>query len=167
MKHTEPHTAVILNFPRKRGRPKSTPRGTDSGTPELAMKRLKGETVEALDLCLERGLISNEQHWCGIHLRWLYTLRHGAPGIRALDTTHTAGSDLKLDDPDWRNAREKEYQDAMKKLTATGHAKLLTNICIFNERPDFLNQRTAKNADKLTPLRDGLDILIQHWRKRR
>ena len=92
-------SAIILHFPRRRGRPKSVHHGIDRGTPELAQKRLRGETTETLDLCLERGLITPQQHWCGIHLRWLYTLRYGAPGVRSIDPTHTKGIEIKTDDP--------------------------------------------------------------------
>lgn len=91
--------AAILSFPRRRGRPRTAHKGRDLDTPELAQKRRTGETTETLDLCLERGIITHRQHWSGIHLRWLYTLRYGAPGIRAVDPAHVRGLDLKLDDP--------------------------------------------------------------------
>jgi len=173
MEKNDHRMATILPFTRKRGRPKTGRLSKDTGTPELVMKRLRGETAETLDICLVRGLITDEQHWCGIHLRWLYTLRHGAPSVRAVNPTLTCGIDIKLDDPEWRGAREKEYQDAMKKLAANGHAILLTNICIFNERPKFLIRDRAHKAVPgameiaiLTQLRDGLDILIRHWKRR-
>jgi len=163
-------SATILHFPRKRGRPKSARIGSDSGTPELAMKRLLGETAETLDLCLERSIISKEQHWCGIHLRWLYTLRHGAPSVRAIDPTHLGGLETKLDDPQWREQREKEYHDAIKKLSATGHVPLLMNLCIYNERPKFLSlkqhitqQRLEQTTEMIEGLRDGLNVLVKHW----
>ena len=140
----ENHSISSLRFIRRRGRPKASRPLNDGGTPELAMKRLLGETTESLDLCLERGIISRRQHWCGIHLRWLYTLRYGAPGVRAIDPTHLGGMETNLDDPEWRDAREKEYHDAMKTLTGSGHALLLINVCIHNERPKFLNLRNFK-----------------------
>jgi len=158
----EQKSATILYFPRKRGRPKSAQKGSDSGTPELAMKRLLGETAETLDLCLERGIINAQQHWCGIHLRWLYTLRYGAPGLRAIDPTHIGGMEVKIDDPEWRIAREKEYSDAIKKITVSGHALLLMNLCIYNERPKFLNLTSQtmnkdlkETTEMLANLRDG------------
>lgn len=164
--------AIILRFPRRRGRPRSAQRGADTGTPELVMKRLLGETAEALDLCLERGIITREQHWCGIHLRWLYTLRHGAPGVRAIDPTHLGGTEPKVDDPEWREAREKEYHEAVKKVTRSGHVQMLMNICVYNERPRFLNlnrpvtqKRHLEISNSLEKLRDGLDILVKHWGK--
>lgn len=161
--------AAILKFTRRRGRPKTRilrPMN-DSGTPELVMKRLMGETAEALDLCLERGVITREQHWCGIHLRWLYTLRHGAPGTRAIDLSHIAGLELQSDDPEWRHAREKEYNDAMRKLADSGHALLVMNICLYNERPKFLESSPRRSAagSTLLKFRDGLDILVQHWHR--
>lgn len=165
-------SATILTFPRRRGRPRSSLRGRDNGTPELAMKRQMGGTAETLDLCLQRGIISPAQHWCGIHLRWLYTLRHGAPGVRAVDPTHLGGSELKQDDPQWRALREQEYRDAIKGLMLRGHVPLLMNACIYNERPAFLSLRPAARGRKLeeatetlTQLREGLDILVALWRR--
>lgn len=172
--------AVILSFPRKRGRPKAAARPShDHGTPELAMKRLMGDTMEALDLCLERGLIDDRQHWCGIHLRWLYTLRHGAPSVSALNPAHLGGMEIKNDDPSWRTARELEYNEALNLLARSGHALIVMNLCVFNERPAFLKAKKnctattekrlklARNEAMLQQLRDGLDLLVQHWRRNR
>jgi hypothetical protein len=164
--------AVILQFPRKRGRPKTAHRGVDYGTPELIGKRLKGETTETLDLCLERGIITENQHWCGVHLRWLHTLRHGVTGIRAIDPTHIGGKDLKADDPEWRQAREQEYHNAMQKLTASGQAALIENVCVYNQRLSFLTmgkqisfRQLNEAADTIAGLRDGLDILAKLWKR--
>lgn len=167
-----PHRiSTILHFPRKRGRPRKIRNETDNGTPELIMKKLCGETSETLDLCLERGIITPEQHWCGIHLRWLYTLRHGLPGIRAIDPTHLGGTDRKCDDQEWKIARESEYHEAIRKLMAGGHVPLIMAICVFDERPAFLqarypkiSQSASKNTDRIIyNLRHGLDILAEHW----
>ena len=169
--HSNTHTATIIPFPRKRGRPKSVHQGPDLGTPELAMKRLLGLTAEMLDLCRERGIITDKQHWCGVHLRWLYTLRNGAPNVRAIDLTHIGGMETKIDDPEWRAAREQEYHDAVKKLSVTRHAIQLMNICIYNERPIFLNLKKPKPGIELDEITDamhsfraGLDILVKLWR---
>ncbi|MFO0389870.1 MAG: hypothetical protein ACK502_09180 [Alphaproteobacteria bacterium] len=153
---------------RKRGRPKIDKPMLDSGTAELVMKRLSGETTEALDLCLKRELISKKQHWCGVHLRWLYTLRFGAPGVRAIDTAHLGGTELKLHDNIWLSAREEEYQTALAHLSRSGNTSLVMNICIFNERPVFLKKPasllTSKNsAATLKQFRDGLGILEKLW----
>jgi hypothetical protein len=170
----EPPRAAILQFTRKRGRPRTLRPMKDSGTPELVMKRLKQETSEALDLCLERGVITNEQHWYGIHLRWLYTLRYGAPGVRAIDPAHFGGRETKSDDPEWRAAREAEYTEAMIKLSDQGLAMPLLELCVYNERPPFLKwyktmritERQAKeNLRAVEKVRDGLDLLANLWRR--
>jgi len=158
--------ATILAFPRKRGRPRKALRGPDHGTPELAQKRRRGETIETLDLCLERGLITQRQHWCGVHLRWLFTLRYGAPGVRAIDPAHTRGFELKADDPAWRQEREQEYIDAINTLRAMGQALLVMNVCIYNERPRMLcgNEADAKSlCDFTARLSGGLDVLSGLW----
>lgn len=164
--------AAILSFPRRRGRPRCAPKGIDTGTPELAYKRRSGETSETLDLCLERGIITQRQHWSGIHLRWLYTLRYGAPGVKAIDPTHVKGIDLHMDDPMWRIEREKEYHEAIGKITLSGHALMLMNICIYNERPRFLTldrtqPQSADTTRMIEKLTNGLDILCRLWERNR
>ena len=142
----------------------------DTGTPELVMKRLMGVTSEALDLCLERGIITPGQHWCGIHLRWLYTLKYGAPTTRALDTTHLGGMEIRPDNAEWRAAREKEYYEAARKLAHAGYISSVINLCIFNERPKFLSLHKPLNEKAATDLlkiideiRSGLEMLCKHW----
>jgi len=165
-----PPRAAILKFPRKRGRPRKSLPKRDTGTPELVMKRLLQETTEALDLCLERNIITPEQHWCGIHLRWLYTLRYGAPGVRAIDPSHFGGRETKTDDPEWRANREAEYNDAIMKLSDRGLAAELVSLCIYNERPAFLRPQAKisrtyieENLRLLTKIREGLDLLAGCW----
>lgn len=155
--------AVILHFPRRRGRPKSSLPKKDIGTYELLKKREQDETIEPLDLCLKKGLIDDEQHWCGVHLRWLYTLRHGAPGVRAIDPTHLGGMELKIDDPLWRNQREEEYHLAIKKLASTKKAEIVMNICIYNEIPRFLKKR-GQDIHCLIAFKDGLSSLVELWK---
>lgn len=150
----------------RRGRPRVYREERDCGTPELQFKRAHGATAEALDLCLEKGLITQAQHWCGIHLRWLYTLRYGAPGLRAVDLLHVDGLDIEGDDPDWRQAREAEYNDALLHIRAHGAASALINICVHNERPLFLQKISSRSEKELAKFRDGLDVLVSHWNRR-
>lgn len=161
--------ATILHFPRRRGRPKTARPQRDTGTPELVMKRLRQETAEALDLCLERGIITLEQHWCGVHLRWLYTLRYGAPGMRALDPTHLGGRETKTDDQEWRIAREKEYHEAVKELASCGLGAAVMDLCIHNVRAGFLNARSARTIKKhereMKKIQEGLELLVKHWKR--
>jgi hypothetical protein len=164
----------VIDFPRAklrgRGRPKSDKPKSDSGTPELVMKRAYGETAETLDLLLERRLITESQHWCGIHLRWLYTLRYGAPSVRTIDLTHVGGTEVIKDDPQWRALREAEFNDAMKRLSKYG--VLTLDICVHNKRPRFLTQNpmnkhySPQSLQRLVTIKTGLDILVALWGKR-
>ncbi len=163
--------AEILTFSRRRGRPKTNRPSIDTGTPETVMKRLLGVTTEALDLCLQRNIITEKQHWCGIHLRWLYTLRHGVPSVRATDLSYIGGYEQKsseYEDPLWRAAREKEYNTAVSLLNQSGYALLVINLCIYNEYPKSL-QYSAKKLHKVDgntrKLCDGLDILAKLWNR--
>jgi len=163
--------AKILTFSSKRGRPRSNRPQIDTGTPETVMKRLLGVTTEALDLCLQHEIITEKQHWCGIHLRWLYTLRNGIPSIRANDLSYIGGLDARNaehDDPDWRSSREKEYNLAINALTKGGYAILIMNLCIYNELPksfSFFAKNYGKDSGKTAiSIRNGLDILKTLWK---
>lgn len=135
------------------GRPRNERPEHDFGTPELQAKRAAGTTTEALDLCLTLGYLTHEQHWCGVHFRWLHTLRFGAPGMRAVDTTSIGGYALKQESTDWRAAREEEYQHALHLLGPLASA--LLNMCVYNERP----VSTQARGD----ISKALDILIKCW----
>lgn len=163
--------AVILRFPRRRGRPRKSIPQRDLGTEELRKKRAMGMTSECLDLCLEKSLITERQHWCGVHLRWLHTLRHGAPGVRAIDPAHLGGKETRSDDYSaWREEREHEYAEAMRVLSASGLANFIASLCIYNEPPAFLQSGAASRSQthpEVGMLRNGLDILDAQWRKKR
>lgn len=155
---------------RARGRPRVERESADTGTPELILKRLRGETAETLDLCLERGILTPTQHWCGIHLRWLYTLRYGTPCAHAVDPTHLGGREITPDDPKWRAAREQEYQHAVALLQRRGYHRVVLQCCIHHERPPFLRRpataslRSAQLRERhLDGLRQGLDLLAKEW----
>lgn len=153
----------------KRGRPRVTRPHRDPGTPELVAKRLSCATTEPLDLCLAREFITPEQHWCGIHLRCLYTLRFGAPGIRAIDPTHFGGKENNISDPVWRAERESEYNDSMQHLRARRLDLLVLDICVHHEMPILLRKRLPQLAEgerQISLLRDGLTLLTTLWRRR-
>lgn len=165
-----------MAFSTRRGRPRKSTSGADLGTPELIYKRAHALTAEAIDLCLEREIVTPEQHWCAIHLRWLYTLRYGAPGVRAVDPTHLRGLEIKQDDPLWREEREREYQDAIALLQARRCLDIALSICIYNERPSFLSalgkipsrspgSPVHKMTQDMQKFTQALDLLSKHWRR--
>jgi hypothetical protein len=135
-----------MAFSTRRGRPKTARPETDYGTAELQRKRAQGVTQEPIDLCLERRIITPAQHWCGLHLRWLYTLRYGAPvagsSWRAL-IEHTSA---RPDDPEWRAAREQEFAEAVGLLRQARCYRAVAALVIFNERPRFLDPQQHRAA---------------------
>ncbi len=143
---------TITRLATRRGRPKSAPLPThDLGTPELIFKRAHSETSEAIDLCLERGLITPAQHRAGMHFRWLYTLRYGAPGVTAVDLTRINGFALAQEaDPHFRQAREAEFDEAVTILQHARAYAIVMAICVYNERFD---------GGQLISFQTGLDAL--------
>ena len=153
-----------MGFNQKRGRPKSSRQMNDAGTPELAMKRAYRFTTEPIDLCLERGLLSQAQHWCAIHLRWLYTIRYGTPDVHAIDPTHLGGVEIRTNDPDWQASREQELAEALNHLQAIRAHSILLRLCVHNELLSFLKTGTVCAEEyELYKLREGLDLLRTLW----
>ncbi len=168
-----------MAFSTRRGRPRAqTTPANDPGTPELRMKHALGLTHEPIDLCLARGLVTPDQHWCGLHLRWLYTLRYGAPSLttRYVDTPSAAAE--AEDSAHWRALREQEYADAITQLKTSQRYECIMRLCVFNELPSFLNHRLRQQAwsnpaltQQLTQAeqrtREGLELLVTLWRCRK
>lgn len=167
---------ATTRFSSRRGRPRSERPSVDLGTPELILKRAYGETAETLDLCLERNIITDSQHRCGMHFRWLYTLRYGAPDISARDFTHIPAPLISSDDPEWRHTREAEFGHAADHLRQTGHYHVIMRYCVYNERPAFVRRdrlHAAFNQPELEEklhhnrliFQQGLDHLERLWKK--
>ena len=135
-----------MTFSTRRGRPRSTRQEIDKGTPELIAKRAKQITLEPIDLCLEKNIISAQQHRCGLHLRWLYTLRYGAPGISCRDITDTAGRSTRIDDPAWRESRELEYHEAITALHRKKRYECIMNLVVYNQLPEFMMPELRSKA---------------------
>lgn len=168
----------MAGFSTRRGRPASTRPATDYGTPELIFKRAHAETMEAIDLCRERKIIDGDQHWCGLHLRWLYTIRYGAPGVSAIDLTRIDGYAMAAaeDSPLWRHAREAEFAEAIALLRAKQKQLLVMQVCVYNERPHFLRRESLRAAydspaiarrieRELAQFIAGLDLLVRLWKQ--
>ncbi|MFM9889754.1 MAG: hypothetical protein ACKVOE_03785 [Rickettsiales bacterium] len=164
-----------MAFTTRRGRPAKSPETHDYGTPELRFKHAHGLTAEPIDVCLERDLISRAQHRSGLHLRWLYTLRYGAPSL----TTRYADASCRdgpADDGQWRSLREREYHEASRLLKAHRCYEPVMRLAVFNETPSFLSVglrarcwEDARIAAQINhahqQLTQGLELLTTLWRK--
>jgi hypothetical protein len=138
-----------MNFSTRRGRPAKPKEVLDKGTPELQAKHAAGITREAIDLCLERGLISTEEHWAGLHYRWLYTIRYGAPSVsshwwRLAGETRSVSS--SRDDTQWRMLREQEYHEARALLLERRSYEPVKRIAVYNDVPAFLRPDILQRA---------------------
>ncbi|MDX2113703.1 MAG: hypothetical protein SFW63_08245 [Alphaproteobacteria bacterium] len=156
------------SFSTRRGRPPSHKPATDYGTPELIARRARGETSEAIDLCLERRLITPAEHWCGLHLRWLHTLRHGAPGVSALALTDGSKTLPRESDEAWQRDREKEYREAIAVLQSRHLIHPIVDICIYDRMPKNLRSfgkvsTSNHKYDFVQKLKMGLGALDSLW----
>lgn len=147
-----------MAFTTRRGRPPASHREkNDLGTPELRKKRVQKQTIEPLDLCLEKGIISELHHWCGIHLRWLYTLRYGAPSVSSRDISDVSHGTIRLDDPEWRALREHEYHEAVHLLHKFKNYTHVMNLAVYHELPAFLNASLVQKSLEYKAIRDRLN----------
>jgi len=151
-----------MSFTAKRGRPKTKPIGriSDFGTEQLQAKRRQNITIEPFDLLKQKSLISDEQHWAGLHLRWLYTLKMGAPNISASNLDEFYGRELRAENDDWREQREAEYDFAITALQKSKALKTVTDIAIFGVI------KLPLCANDLRNLREGLSLLCKIWGKK-
>lgn len=156
-----------MAFQTKRGRPPVDRPKHDTGTKELAARHAQGFTLEPLDYCLKRQIISEAQHRSGIHLRWLHTLRFGAPTVSAYDASNMGGKSLQNDnDQEWKEEREKQYEAAICALKRINAHRIVMDVCIFSYHPSFLLPARAltqamaelRMAD-MVRLREGLDVM--------
>jgi hypothetical protein len=162
-----------MGFSRKRGRPALQKSQDDKGTNELQRKKSLGITAEPLDLCLKKGLICDEEHNAGIRLRWLYTLRFGAPDISAYSLDRRGKSCVQSDNDEWLHPRQLEYNNALTTLDKIGAKTIVMNICVFNQRPAFLlpysvnitSMETKSRHAKFTKFKDGLKALAKDGRR--
>jgi hypothetical protein len=164
-----------MAFSSKRGRPKTAPNTQDYGTAELIAKRAFHLTDEPIDQCLHQRLISAGEHRAGLHLRWLYTLRYGAPSVQALCLDQHSHTSSREAIASWRAEREADYAQARQLLHQSGHYECVMRLCVFNEAPPFLNASAREKAwhhpatrqhleDQHQHLRAGLTLLATHWR---
>lgn len=164
----------MATFSRRRGRPRRAKPSHDTGTPELVAKRRAHLTSEPIDLCLSRNIVTTAQHRAGIHLRWLHTLRLGAPGVKALDIERSGASSTRTTDEVWLADRQQEYNHAVQELTIFNRLSPVVDLCIYNISPSFLFPPSG-DASLHIPLRrvrdrqelcEGLDILRKLWENR-
>lgn len=146
------------SFRRKRGRPGKHYEERDNGTPELQKKRAAGITSEAIDHCLESGAISVRQFRAALHFRWLYTLRFGCPGVRALNLLESDRIAYAAEkNGEWKAEREMEYREAVESLHYPAVLSVLLKVAIFNVLPE---------KTQMESLQDGLDRLVRLWKYR-
>lgn len=164
-----------MAFTSRRGRPRAISGVPDTGTPELKRKRASGLTVEPIDLCLEKGIIDEPQHRSGMHLRWLYTLRYGAPSLTTRYFLEEATSGATTCEQ-WRSAREQEYLLATRLLASRRLDQAILRLAVYNELPAFMSPALLQQAwvrpalaERLDSLRadvsDGLELLVRHWQR--
>lgn len=128
-----------MSFSTKRGRPKSKFLSKDLGTIELQQKRAANLTEEPIDICLKKGLITNEELAAALHFRWLYNLIFGSASPQSssffkLDSGFIPNSD----DPQWRIKKQNEYYLILDHLKSIKSEQVILNICVFNQTPVFL-----------------------------
>lgn len=149
-----------MGFSSKRGRPKQVRPIKDLGTKELQKKREQNVTIEPLDLFLQKSLITENQHWAGMHLRWLFTIKMGAPNISASRVDLFEGRDLRQREEAWQVQRQAEYDTAVKVLHNCRAFSAVLNLAVYG------TQKMPISPDNLQKIREGLSALCKFWRQK-
>jgi hypothetical protein len=164
-----------MAFSSRRGRPPRATEAVDKGTPELRQKHRRGLTQEPIDRCLAQQLIDAQQHRAALHLRWLHTVRYGAPVLTThyQDHVQTTGDTLP---ETWRAAREEEYREAQRVLHQWHALDAVLRVVVYHETPVFMDTLLRERAWREPALAhalaarhacfvSGLQALHQHWHR--
>ncbi len=144
----------------RRGRPKTKPANSN----QLLIRKRMLSIIEPLDLCLVHQMISPEAHKAGLHLRWLYTLRFGAPSISSTDLTLEAGTSTKVRNTHWQSEKEREYRAAVQLLDKIRARGVVFNVCIYNKLPRILKDKSLhQSIREFETLKEGLEELYRYW----
>ena len=156
----------MANWP-GRGRPRTKTK--DVVTPELRRKHQLGLTKEAADLALERGHITSRQHWCALHFRWLYTIKHGLPCPTAINLDGDIITRPENDE-EWQMQRELEFAEAVITLRGVKAYSQVLNLSVMNVIPAVMTANSygaiARFGGEVEVLRAGLDALANLWMKK-
>lgn len=131
---------------RKRGRPRSKVK-IDLGTLELRQKREKDWTIEPLDLCAKRHLITKEEHSAGIKFRWLFSLCYGHLKLRAYDPSLLMGRSLLEHSEKRLKYCQSKYNKIIERLSIINAVEIISDICIHNHTPSFLKNMNMVNLN--------------------
>lgn len=157
-----------MGFTSRRGRPQKQSKKAihpslqrDLGTEQLQAKRRNNLTAEPFDLLLQKSIITEDEHRAGIHLRWLFTLKNGAPNISAMALDEQFGRELRCESDSWRARREAEYGSAIEVLARAKLTELILNVAVYGVI------KFPINAEFLYELREGLQLLCKLFAKKR
>ena len=144
----------------KRGSPIKALIKRDFGTPELLAKRASRLTVEAIDLCLELGLITAAEHKAGLKLRWLYFMKFGSPFISSREITDCRGRNIaKNQDPKKLMEAEHTYAEVLEGLDFIKARQIVLDVCIHNIYPAFLSHtRSIANSAQYRKFHSGITL---------
>jgi hypothetical protein len=140
---------------RKRGRPKKI-------ISKLNKSKNQG-IVESLDLCLQKKIITSIEHASAMKLRWIYTLRFGAPTLQSklklIDSYSAKNYDEQL-----LQDLQKKYRNVIAGLRAIYAHKIVMDVCIFNEFPTFLivSNLESRLQEKFL---QGMELLTKEFSK--
>lgn len=76
-----------------------------------------------------------------------------------MNLEHFYGRDLKIEDEDWRESREKEYLRAIIELKSLYADKIVMNVAVFDR---MINLKSRK-INEIEILQSGLTQLCKLW----
>lgn len=136
----------------------------DLGTPELAAKRLLDYTKEPLDLFREKGLIDNDQHYAGMKFRCLHYIFFGTPNATAYDIEYegrTTFASYEPEDQEWLEKKNMLYKQAASMLREHNVFQKITDVCIYQYKPRFLEISILVRHNKLAISKESVAVYNQ------
>ena len=115
---------------RSRGRPKIYYDGVSTSK----------QTVEPLDLCLRKNIITPIQHRLALRLRWLYTVNFGLPTVQASNPGKVRGRSVSKYDANTLETLRDNYKAIIEQMYINNRqaTKLFLGVILHHQMPDFL-----------------------------
>ena len=156
----------------KRGRPRLDRPKHDYGTPELILKRMElspmdtARSTTPLDVCLSRGVISDEAHSAATYFNALRKLVFGKAHPPAIDLTAASRGGMP-DELDTAQA-EMNYRDACAAMKCQGRQALdaVENLVVHERWPDWLFKHQNNNLASRNKFCLGIAALLGWYRGR-
>ena len=126
----------------------------------LIQKNQSGMSLLPLDLCLRRGVISEEMHCAAQWFISLYHIRYGKRRLTMHYPSTLQSKRYKENHEEYQEHKNILFKEIMHHLQQSGSYQIIVDVCIFDLCPMFLKRVDSNLARKEYQLFKEYNLLI-------